>query len=59
MLDKKEIEKITCDLLANYPDYYSTVSFYFIYDSIVYTIEDLKKNLTLEKIHNHIKETYI
>lgn len=54
------ISKTAEALLMRYPNYYDTVDFGFIEEAVENTFDDFhNKKLTLEEIHNHIKENYI
>lgn len=55
------INYIISELYNEYYDYYCTVFIDFIKDAVINTLKDLYyiNNLTIEKIHEHIKENYI
>lgn len=55
------IKKIYNDLMDLYYNYYWCVYYEIVQEAITNTLKDLKNDndLTIEKIHKHIKENYI
>jgi hypothetical protein len=56
-----DIDSILNELYNKYYDYYNSVYIEYIKEAIINTMQDLKhvKNITIDDIHNNIKENYI